>query len=87
MQVIWSPPALDDLDRIVAYIEDSNPWAASRLAVQIISAADSLERLPRRGRPGIEFGTRELVVAPYVIVYRVADRVEIARIWHGAQNR
>ncbi|WP_342238846.1 type II toxin-antitoxin system RelE/ParE family toxin [Inquilinus sp. OTU3971] len=53
----------------------------------LIAAADSLERLPRRGRPGLELATRELVVTPYVIVYRVTGQVEILRIWHGAQNR
>ena len=87
MQVAWTPEALDDLDRVVAYVETANPWAASRLAVQLIAAADSLERLPRRGRPGVELTTRELVVAPYVIVYRITGRVELLRLWHGAQNR
>jgi plasmid stabilization system protein ParE len=88
MQVRWAPAARRDLARIRSYIAEFNPWAASRIAVRILAAADSLEHLPRRGRPGIEPGTRELVgVAPYVIVYQITDHVEIARIWHAAQSR
>jgi len=49
-----------------------------------------IERLvacPSLGRSGEVAGTRELVVAPYVVVYRVRDEViEIVQIWHGAQD-
>ena len=58
------------------------------MAVRILASADSLEHFPRRGRTGIEPGTREVVaVQPYVIVYRIATTVEIIRIWHSAQQR
>ncbi|MGL4962672.1 MAG: type II toxin-antitoxin system RelE/ParE family toxin [Inquilinus sp.] len=88
MQVGWTEPARQDLQRIRAYVAEFNPWAANRLAVQLLAAADSLEHFPRRGRTGIELGTRELVsVQPYVIVYRITSIVEILRIWHGAQSR
>lgn len=56
--------------------------------MRLLAAADSLEHLPRRGRPGRLPGTRELVsVQPFVIVYEVTTVVEILRIWHGAQDR
>jgi plasmid stabilization system protein ParE len=47
-----------------------------------------LEAFPNLGRPGEEVrGTRELVCAPYVIVYRLKEDVaEILYIWHGAQD-
>jgi plasmid stabilization system protein ParE len=41
------------------------------------------------GRPRRVAGTRELALAPlpFIVVYRVKeDRVEIARILHGAQR-
>jgi addiction module RelE/StbE family toxin len=88
MQVSWTRSALLDLHRIRSYITEFNPWAGSRVAVQLLAAADSLEHLPRRGRPGRMPGTRELVsVQPFVIVYRITTVVEILRIWHGAQSR
>jgi plasmid stabilization system protein ParE len=88
VQVTWTEPARQDLERVRAYVAEFNPWAANRLAVQLLAAADSLEHFPRRGRLGIEAGTRELVtVPPYVIVYRITLRIEIVRVWHGAQSR
>lgn len=56
---------------------------------ELLLAADSLSVFPRRGRPGLLAGTREMVaVSPYILVYRVdEDGVTILRIWHGAQDR
>ncbi|MFE0759159.1 type II toxin-antitoxin system RelE/ParE family toxin [Inquilinus sp. NPDC058860] len=88
MEVRWSLEAERDLFRVRSYIAEFNPWAASRVAVQLLAAGDSLEHLPRRGRPGRLPGTRELVsVQPFVIVYEITTVVEILRIWHGAQSR
>jgi toxin ParE1/3/4 len=45
---------------------------------------------PRRGRPGRQPETRELVaMPPYIIVYRITgtDTVTVLRIWHAAQDR
>jgi plasmid stabilization system protein ParE len=56
----------------------------------LLVAGDSLATLPRRGRPGRQPGTRELVaLPPYIVVYRIAedDTVTILRIWHAAQDR
>ena len=42
------------------------------------------------GRPGLIEGTRELVEAPYIIVYRVdneREEIVVLAIFHGAQNR
>lgn len=61
MRVIWSDLALNDLAHIRNCIGDENPAAASRIAIQLIATADSLEHLPERDRPGLEPGTRELV--------------------------
>ncbi|MDE1149094.1 MAG: type II toxin-antitoxin system RelE/ParE family toxin [Azospirillaceae bacterium] len=88
-QVLWSDDALSDIEVHVAYIDQFNPEAANRLARALLAAGHSLAMFPQRGRPGLEPDTRELTVAwPYVIVYRVRDdMVEIARVWHGAQER
>jgi toxin ParE1/3/4 len=89
MPVVLTADALADLANIRSYIGEHNPFAATRVAVQLIAACDRLEYLPERGRPGVVLGTRELTALwPYVIVYRVTPAaVEILRIWHGAQDR
>lgn len=89
MPVVITRAALADLTAIRAYIGERNPTAASRVAVQLLSACDRLEYLPERGRPGVVPGTREITaIRPYVIVYRVrGDSIEVLRVWHGAQER
>lgn len=89
MPLIFSPEAIEDLAEIRSYIGQDNPFAASRVAVQLVAACDRLEYLPERGRPGLVPGTREVTtVPPYIIVYRIkAGTVEIIRIWHSAQDR
>jgi plasmid stabilization system protein ParE len=43
--------------------------------------------LSGRGRTGRIRGTRELVLAPYIIAYRIEmDAVDILHIYHGAQD-
>ncbi|MBR0988559.1 type II toxin-antitoxin system RelE/ParE family toxin [Bradyrhizobium liaoningense] len=46
--------------------------------------------LPHIGRPGLLEGTRELVEAPYVIVYAVDQPnqlIDVLAILHGARDR
>jgi toxin ParE1/3/4 len=88
--VEWRPAAFADLARIIAHIRTENPIAARRVGREILLAGDSLSIFPRRGRRGRIPGTRELVVvAPYIIIYEIADadRVAILRVWHAAQDR
>lgn len=89
MRVIFAYRAIRDLRRIQAYIARDNPSAALRMAYRLDAACNVLVNFPDRGRRGREPGTRELTtVPPYIIVYRVQpDCVEIARIWHGRQDR
>jgi plasmid stabilization system protein ParE len=89
MPVILAPEALADLAAIRAFIGADNPFAASRVAVQIVAACDRLALMPERGRVGLTPGTRELASAwPYLIVYRITpEGVTVLRIWHGSQDR
>ena len=89
MQVRWTRPAAQDLERIALRIRQNNPAVAPRVARTIYDRCMGLEMFPNRGRNGRIAGTRELIFAPlpYIAVYRVKDdRVEILRIYHSAQN-
>ena len=88
--VSWRTAALADIERIARRIAAENPLAAQRVVRELLLAGDSLEAFPRRGRPGLAAGTRELVpVRPYVLVYEVGEdgAVAILRVWHAAQDR
>ncbi len=90
-EIQWAGPALADLrsirDEITA---EGRPAAAKRLAKKIRDAVLRLQPHPYSGRPVPEFpgaGYREVIVAPYRIVYELADdRVFILRIWHGRRD-
>lgn len=90
MEIRWSIPAAEDLERICTWIERDNPQAAQRVAKTIYNGIAQLRSSPGLGRPSSRLnGWRELVFAslPYIAVYRVRENViEIARIYHGAQD-
>lgn len=86
-RVVWTPPALRDLEAIETYIAQFSPLAAQRMASRLRSAAQDLEQHAERGR-SFRGGRRELVVIrPYLIRYRVdGDTVVILQIRHGARR-
>ena len=92
-QVIWSPSARDDLKEIVIYISERNPGAAERIGLSFIEASKSLGRFEKKGRKVPEFGEesiRELILAPYRLIYQINTKsksLEIIRLWHGARGK
>ena len=88
MKVAYRLEALQDLDRLRAYILERNPSAAPRVADAIRHSISRLEPFPYSGRQGIVPGTYELVVPklPYIVVYRVAEHVEIISIFHTSTD-
>jgi plasmid stabilization system protein ParE len=91
-KIFLSSDALNDLERIVAYIAPHNPAAAERTGNQLLDAAFSLRTLPERGRVVPEFGVpelREIIFRSYRIIYRTNMKdhcLEIVRFWHGARG-
>jgi len=72
-EVIWTEPALQELDAIAEYIALDNPVAASHLVQQVFDKTERLEDFPQSGRIPPEFPDsvyREVVVPPCRIFYR-----------------
>jgi plasmid stabilization system protein ParE len=90
MEIRWSAPAADDLERICAWVERDNPEAARRIATIIYEGCGKLEEFPHLGRVSRRMSERRELVfppLPYVAVYQVKESVvEISRIFHGAQD-
>jgi len=77
-RVIWTEPALADLDEIAEYIALDNPQAAARFVEKVFDRLERLEAHPRSGKRPTELEHthyRELVVAPCRIFYRVEKDV------------
>ncbi len=84
---VWRAEARDDLVAIITYIADRNLPAAERLRAAIEHAAEQLPAHPYIHRSGRVAGTREAVVHPnYIIVYRVAEAIEILAVLHARQQ-
>ncbi|MBB3063230.1 type II toxin-antitoxin system RelE/ParE family toxin [Microbulbifer rhizosphaerae] len=72
-QVIWTEPALEQLDEIAGYIALDKPSAASGLVERVFAAVDRLEQFPhsRRRPPELPDSIyREVVCSPCRVLYR-----------------
>ena len=92
MKIVVREAAARDLDDILDWISTDNPLAAAKLVRRIVARIERLAiaGLSHMGRPGLVEGTRELVEAPYIIVYLIdepADEIAVLAIVHGARDR
>jgi plasmid stabilization system protein ParE len=94
MKLIVSQAAAADLARLHAFLADKSPAAAERAAAVLISAVQSLDKFPERGRPSGTPNVRELIVpfgrSGYVLRYAHREQggeVVVLRIWHGREAR
>ncbi|HLJ64618.1 MAG TPA: type II toxin-antitoxin system RelE/ParE family toxin [Stellaceae bacterium] len=84
----WTDPALGDLEGVRAYLdEQAGPRVAASVVRSIVEASVSLTKFPHRGGPGRVRDTREIILAPYVIAYRLrGNLLEILRVLHGSRR-
>ena len=94
MNLVVSQAAQADLLRLHDFLSDLNPDAARRAIAAIVSAIDSLDLFPDRGRPSLLAGARELVVpfgaSSYIVRYAhdaAQQELVILRIWHSREDQ
>jgi len=92
-QVIWTNVAENDLKEIIEYISINNPHNALKILQKIKNKASNLYTLPERGRVVPELQEqgisqyRELVVPPWQLIYRIAEReIYVLSILDSRQN-
>ncbi len=72
-RLIWTEPAIADLEAIADYIALDNPAAARRLVQKIFERVERLERFPSSGKRPPEMPRspyREIDVPPCRVFYR-----------------
>lgn len=72
-RVIWTEPALNDLDAIADYIAIENPVAAAQLVQRVFEHVEQLEAHPESGSrpPELERSRyRQIVEPPCRVFYR-----------------
>ena len=83
----WTPTALRDLESVHAYNCQDNARAADAAVERILPGIKALSQRPEMGRIGRVPATRELVLSPLVIAYRLRrGTLEILAIIHGARR-
>ncbi|TPV60047.1 type II toxin-antitoxin system RelE/ParE family toxin [Aestuariibacter sp. GS-14] len=75
-EVIWTQPALNELNDIAEYIAVTNLVAAKKLVQTVFSKIERLEQHPESGKIPVEIPTlnyRELVVKPCRVFYKIDE--------------
>jgi toxin ParE1/3/4 len=74
-QIIWTEPALNELDEIAEYITIDNFQAAQRLVHSVFKRVEQLKDHPKSGRKASELPRnsiyREVIVGPCRVFYRI----------------
>ncbi|MDZ7785266.1 MAG: type II toxin-antitoxin system RelE/ParE family toxin [Halioglobus sp.] len=91
MKVGYSPESIDDLQRVVEFVEVKNPFAARRIAIDLQEGVAKLKQFPKIGLPVSKAPEpeqiRDLYVSNYTVRYLILDEaIYILRIWHNKEN-
>lgn len=79
-QIVWSEPAISDLDAIADYIAIENPVAAAELVRRVIAHVEQLSAHPESGPRPQELAKsryRQIIEPPCRIFYRFDGKAVI----------
>lgn len=86
MTIRWLRRAEEDLEALFPYVARDSVAIAESEVKRVTDAVMDLAKHPAMGRSGRVAGTRELVVKPYIIAYRVkAETTQILRVLHSVR--
>ena len=91
-EIVWSEPAVADLEQIVREVASQSPAASEALRIELLESVEVLARFPLIGptyEPDRSGRTREILCRRYRIFYRALEeqrRIEIITIWHSARR-
>lgn len=77
-QIIWTEPALQELDEIADYISLDDPQAAKKMVRKVFNRVEHLVKHPESGKALEEFEVsvyREIVLPPCRIFYRIENSI------------
>ena len=89
-KVVWTDPALNDLQNIIEYIVKDSVVYAERFGMRVVQAPRILQQSPLLGRVVPEFSDqsiRELIYGSYRIIYKATDQMcSIVAVIHGSRD-
>jgi plasmid stabilization system protein ParE len=92
--ILFSPDAVEDVERLRNFLDRKNPDAARRALAVIWTAIDRLQEFPYLGMSTDDADIRQIVVrfgaSGYFVRYAGLPGTKdilITRIWHGREAR
>jgi len=90
MKLLYTPEAIDDLQRLKEFIEVKNPIAARKAAINIKEGINKLIVFPKIGLPVRKAPDPETIRDLYILKYAVRYLIQnqaicILRIWHNKE--
>ena len=89
-KLIWTEPALSDLQAIFDYISIDSKYYASVFVNEIIDSAEKIADFPKMGRIVPEYqqdDIREILVQSYRVIYQLKqNQVLILTVIHGRRE-
>lgn len=91
MKIKYSPESIDDLTRVVEFIENKNTYAARRIVIDLQEGVDRLKQFPEIGLPVLKANDpekiRDLYIKDYTVRYLInEDIIYVLRVWHNKEN-
>ncbi len=87
--VIWSKNALDNLDQIASYLQQTSPYYAASVVDAIVVTAEKIPLMPHLGPVVARYrnpNIRERLCHKYRIIYHTGDdAITILTVIHGAR--
>ena len=91
MSVRWTPRALEDLQRIYAFMAPIDPSRAAGMVRALVGRTERLTQLPRIGQRLPEYAPREvrrLFIGDYELRYELEpSTILVLRLWHTKEDR
>ena len=92
MKVRYSLESIDNLHRVVEFVEAKNPFAARRIAIDLQEGIERLKQFAKIGLPVLiapdPEQIRDLYIVNYTVRYLIADEIiYILRIWHKKNEK
>lgn len=89
-EIVWTEPALSDLEAVADYIAIDNPDAAGGLVRRVVQHVEQLAEYPESGSMPRELGRsryRQIVEPPCRVFYRYdGKRVVIVSVMRGERR-
>lgn len=89
-RIVWTDPAVSDLDSIHAYIARDAQIYADAVILEIFETVERLMHFPLSGRVVpelLDVDTREIMAGNYRVIYEARENVvSILTILHGARQ-